>query len=487
MDNRQTAIARIHPSELPVLYIDDEPSLLRSVSTILRSAGIQQVLTLADSRQALPLLIEQDVGALIIDLSMPFLSGQALLERITADYPDIPVIVMTATDDLNTAVNCMKAGAFDYLVKPVEKNRLVASVTRAIEIRGLREEVQSLKERLLSDNLKYWDAFSAIITQHKKMLAIFRYMEAISASRQPVLITGETGTGKELIAAAIHKLSRVGGEFVAVNVAGLDDTVFSDTLFGHKKGAYTGAEQVREGLIAAAGEGTLFLDEIGDLKESSQVKLLRLLQENKYYPLGADYPRSNRARIVVATNCDILQLVSQGRFRKDLFYRLRGHHIHLPPLRERLDDLPLLINHFLEESAQALDKPTPIAPTALYSLLKNYHFPGNVRELEAMIHDAVARHQRGILALASFREAMGYEQLLEGPDGEGEQASLLLNRLFPERLPTLKEAEHYLIEEALRRADGNQGIAAGLLGITRQALNKRLIRGRRQDDDFLEA
>jgi transcriptional regulator with PAS, ATPase and Fis domain len=189
----------------------------------------------------------------------------------------------------------------------------------------------------------------------------------------------------------------------------------------------------------------------------------------------------------VATNCDILQLVSQGRFRKDLFYRLRGHHIHLPPLRERLDDLSLLINHFLEKSAQALDKPTPIAPTALYSLLKNYHFPGNVRELEAMIHDAVARHQRGILALASFREAMGYEQLLEGPDGEGEQASILLNRLFPKRLPTLKEAEHYLIEEALRRADGNQGIAAGLLGITRQALNKRLIRGRRQDDDFLEA
>ncbi len=488
MDNRQDAIVQIHPSELPVLYVDDESQLLRSVSTILRSAGIRQVLTLSDSRQVLPQLIDQEVGVLIIDLSMPFLSGQVLLERITADYPDIPVIVMTATDDLNTAVDCMKAGAFDYLVKPVEKSRLVASVTRAIEIRGLREEVQSLKERLLSDKLKHWDAFTAIVTQNKNMLAIFRYMEAISASRQPVLITGETGTGKEFIAAAIHKLSRVSGEFVAVNVAGLDDNVFSDTLFGHKKGAYTGAEQTREGLIAAAGEGTLFLDEIGDLRETSQVKLLRLLQENKYYPLGADYPRSSRARIVVATNCDIIQLVNQGRFRKDLFYRLRGHHIHLPPLRERLDDLPLLIDHFLEKSAQALRKPTPIAPTALYSLLKNYHFPGNVRELEAMIHDAVARHQRRILALASFREAMGYEQLLEGTDTEGEPASTLLTRLFPEHLPTLKEAEHYLIEEALRRADGNQGIASSLLGITRQALNKRLLRGRRQDDeDFLEA
>ena len=477
----------IHPSELPVLCVDDEPQLLQSVSTILHSAGIRQVLTLDDSRQVLPRLIAQEVGALIIDLSMPFLSGQVLLERITTDYPDIPVIVMTATDDLNTAVDCMKAGAFDYLVKPVERSRLVASVTRAIEIRGLREEVQSLKERLLSDKLKHRDAFAAIITQNKNMLAIFRYVEAINASRQPVLITGETGTGKEFIAAAIHKLSRTSNEFIAVNVAGLDDNIFSDTLFGHKKGAYTGAEQAREGLIAVAGEGTLFLDEIGDLRETSQVKLLRLLQENKYYPLGADYPRSSRTRIVVATNCDIIQLVNQGRFRKDLFYRLRGHHIHVPPLRERLDDLPLLINHFLEKSAQALHKPTPTAPAALYSLLKNYHFPGNVRELETMIHDAMARHQRGILALASFREAMGYEQFLESTKTEGEPASSLLTRLFPDRLPTLKEAEHYLIEEALRRADGNQGVASGLLGITRQALNKRLIRGHRQDDDFLEA
>ena len=397
-------MAYIHPSELPVLCVDDEPPLLRSVSTILHSAGIRQVLTLADSRQVLPLLTEQEVGVLIIDLRMPFLSGQSLLERVTTDYPDVPVIVMTATDDLNTAVNCMKAGAFDYLVKPVEKNRLVASVTRAIEIRGLHEEVQSLKERLLSDKLKHRDTFTAIVTQNKNMLAIFRYVEAISTSRQPVLITGETGTGKEFIAEAIHKLSRPKGEFVAVNMAGLDDNIFSDTLFGHKKGAYTGAEQVREGLIATAGNGTLFLDEIGDLKETLQVKLLRLLQENKYYPLGSDQARSSNARIVVATNCNIVQLVNQSRFRKDLFYRLRGHHIHLPPLRERLDDLPLLINHFLEKSAQALHKPIPIAPAALYSLLKNYSFPGNVRELEAMIHDAVARHQRGILALASFEK-----------------------------------------------------------------------------------
>jgi transcriptional regulator with PAS, ATPase and Fis domain len=310
------------------------------------------------------------------------------------------------------------------------------------------------------------------------MQALFRYVEAISASREPVLITGETGTGKELIAQALHALSNPNGEFVAINVAGLDDTVFSDTLFGHHKGAFTGAEQSRGGLIAAAAGGTLFLDEIGDLQESSQVKLLRLLQERKYYPLGADQSKTSQARIVVATNADLGQLIGQGKFRKDLFYRLRSHHLHIPPLRERRDDIRLLLNYFLDKSAQALNKPVPTAPAALYSLLKNYPFPGNVRELEGMIHDAVARHGGGILSLKSFREAMGHEQTLLEDQLPGDLAVASLAELFPDRLPTLKEAEHYLIAEALRRADSNQGLAAGLLGITRQALNKRLVRDR---------
>ena len=478
-----TTTTKTHPSELPVVYVDDEPQLLRSVSAILRAAGIRQVLTLEDSRQVLPLLTEQAVSVLVLDLRMPHLSGQALLERITSDYPDIPVIIMTATDDLSTAVNCMKMGAFDYLVKPVERSRLVATITRAMEIRTLHYEVLSLKERLLNDQLRHQDAFAEIITHNKAMQAIFRYVEAISTSQQPVLITGETGTGKEYIAKAIHTLSRPHTEFVAVNVAGLDDSIFSDTLFGHKRGAYTGAEQKREGLIATASNGTVFLDEIGDLRETSQVKLLRLLQENKYYPLGTDQPRNSNARIVVATNHDIIQLVNQGKFRKDLFYRLRGHHIHIPPLRERKDDLPLLINHFLEKSAQSLNKPIPTVPTALYNLLNNYHFPGNVRELESMIHDAVTRHQRGILSSASFRAAIGYEQSLEEQDTGQEPAVTALVKLFPDRLPTLREAEQYLIGEALRRTKGNQGIAANLLGLTRQALNKRLTRGRRHDEE----
>ena len=192
---------------------------------------------------------------MVLDLSMPHISGQVLLEQVAEDYPDIPIILMTATNDLETAVQCMQTGAIDYLVKPVEENRLVSSVKRALEIRTLRAEVLSLKDRLLTDTPPRWEAFAEIITQSRAMLAIFRYIEAIAPSPQPVLITGETGTGKELVARALHRLSARPGELVAVNVAGLDDTMFSDTLFGHTRGAFTGAERVRDGLITTTGRG----------------------------------------------------------------------------------------------------------------------------------------------------------------------------------------------------------------------------------------
>jgi DNA-binding NtrC family response regulator len=299
-----------------------------------------------------------------------------------------------------------------------------------------------------------------------------------------VLITGETGTGKELIAQAVHRLSARTGELVTVNVAGLDDNVFADTLFGHTKGAFTGADRPRDGLITSAADGTLFLDEIGDLSGPSQVKLLRLLQDGSYYPLGADRPRQSRARVVVATNYDVAERVKTGAFRKDLYFRLRTHHLHLPPLRSRLEDLPLLVIHFLEKAARSLDKPVPSVPLELYPLLKTYTFPGNVRELEAMVFDAVARQQGNSLSLRGFREAMG------GGAGLGEDMTLAdtgleaLGKLLPDRLPTLDEAEEWLIQEALRRADGNQGLAAGMLGLSRQALNKRL--NRRKESDAFE-
>jgi two-component system nitrogen regulation response regulator GlnG len=316
------------------------------------------------------------------------------------------------------------------------------------------------------------------------MFAIFRYLEAISPSPQPVLITGETGTGKELVARALHRLSARPGELVTVNVAGLDDTMFSDTLFGHLRGAFTGADRARDGLVTSTAEGTLFLDEIGDLSVASQVKLLRLLQDGTFYSLGADRPRQSRARIVCATNCDVVQGVSAGTFRKDLYYRLRTHHLHLPPLRARTGDLPLLVNHFIDKAANALTKAAPMVPLALYQLLKTYSFPGNVRELEALVFDAVARHEGTILPLQSFKDAIISKSEL-AVTVQPEEPSSGLVTWSPERLPTLKEVEDALVTEALNRADGNQGVAAGLLGISRQALNKRL-HNRRQPSHTAE-
>ena len=463
-------------SQRPVLLVDDEPALLRSASLLLRAAGMTPILTLDDSRQVLSRLADDPIGVVVLDLTMPYLSGQALLEQITAYDPDLPTIVMTATQDLEIAVQCMQAGAIDYLVKPVEKDRLVASVQRALELRALREDVGTITERPRSDTPLQSAAFAEIVTQHPTMHALFRYVEAIARSPQPVLITGETGTGKELLARAVHRLAAPRGDFVAVNVAGLDDQVFADTLFGHTRGAFTGADRPREGLITRAEEGTLFLDEIGDLAAVSQVKLLRLLQEGTYYPLGADRPRQSRARLVVATNRDVVQDVHAGTFRRDLYYRLRAHHVQIPPLRARRDDLPLLVTHGLAKAAAALHKPVPTPPLALYQLLNTYAFPGNVRELEAMLFDAMARHQSGSLALQAFKEAIGAGRPLL--DGESWSAAVLSTpqAWSAEPLPTLKEAEDTLIAAALRHADGNQGVAAGLLGVSRQALNKRLRR-----------
>lgn len=459
---------------LPVLLVDDECQILRSTALTLRTAGISPVATLNDSREVLEYIKHNSISAALVDLNMPHIDGEQLLAQIKEHHPQVPVIILTAANEIELAVRCMRAGAHDYLVKPVEKTRLISAVNRAVESRNLQDEIDSLRAGLLSRKLKNPRAFGHIVTASDAMHDLFCYIEAISRTQQPVLITGETGTGKELFAKAVHQASARRGDFVAVTVSGLDDTTFSDTLFGHRKGAFTGAEQKRDGLIASAQDGTLFLDEIGDLSIPSQVKLLRLLQEREYYPLGEDQPRLSNARIVVATNVDLRAALEAGQFRQDLYYRLRPHHVHIPPLRERIEDIPSLVEMFVDKAAEELDDSAPTIPVALYQLLKTYAFPGNVRELEGMVFDAVARQSGGVLALQSFRQAMGLSA-----DAVPSPADSVENSFanFPQ-LPTLKEAEEALIRAALERADDNQGVAANLLGITRQALNKRLIRAR---------
>ena len=312
-----------------------------------------------------------------------------------------------------------------------------------------------------------------IITKDKKMLAIFQYIESVARTSQPILITGETGVGKDLIARTIHIKSNLKGYFVAVNIAGLDDNMFSDTLFGHIKGAFTGAGQSRGGQIEKARGGTLFLDEIGDLTRASQVKLLRLLQEGEYLPLGQDELKKANVRIVAATNEDLWLLQRAGKFRKDLNFRLRAHHINIPPLRERKDDIPLLVDFFLTEAANALNKKKPTPPKELFALLGAYSFPGNVRELQTMIFDAVSRHKTKILSLETFKFYIAQEQEngIIPISSNPEDASLFT---FFKMLPSIKKASQMLVEEAMRRAKGNQSVASRMLGISQQALSKRL-------------
>jgi DNA-binding NtrC family response regulator len=369
----------------------------------------------------------------------------------------------------------MQHGAFDYIVKPIEKSRLVSATRRAVELRELQRENRLLKTHVLSNKLENPEAFAEIVTNSNAMRSIFQYVEAIAASPRPVLITGETGVGKELMARSVHRLSNRKGKLVPVNVAGLDDNFFTSTLFGHKKGAFTDAREARSGLVEKASSGTLFLDEIGDLNTASQVKLLRLLQDGEYFPLGSDLAKRSDARIVVATNQDLDALQSSEKFRKDLYYRLCDHQIQIPPLRDRREDLPVLTEHFLEKASKTLERKKPTPPEELITLLSTYHFPGNVRELEAMIFDAVSSHKSGKLSLNvfkahTFRKSAG---LSTDPDDLYDCAPVPMIT-FPEPLPTLKEAVQSLIDEALKRSKGNQSIAALSLGISRQALNKRL-------------
>jgi DNA-binding NtrC family response regulator len=450
----------------PVLLVDDEERFLESVNFTLSSAGINNIEECQDSRDVMKVISRRRFSVIVLDLFMPFVSGLELLPGIARDFPEMPVIILTAVNEIDTAVECMKSGAFDYLVKPVDDERLVTTVKRAIQFTEMRNENTLLKQYLLSDKLNHPEAFTGIITQNSTIRSIFQYVEAVGETSLPILITGETGVGKELVARAVHMISGRKGDFTAVNVAGVDDKLFSDMLFGHKKGAFTGADRDRKGMIEKSVRGTLFLDEIGDLSAESQVKLLRLLQEGQYYPVGSDVQHISDARVVAATNRDIESIYESGQFRKDLYYRLEAHHIHIPPLRDRREDIPLLVDYFLQEAAQSLRKKSPTPPRELYSFLNTYNFPGNVRELQGLINDAVSTHKSGILSMDSFRAKISRKQRVPRTV---EQSEVNLSKC-------VSFSEQMLIDEAMKRANGNQTIAAGLLGMSRRALNNRLMR-----------
>lgn len=455
-----------------VLLIDDEHSWLRTMSmTLSIDCGINNIIRCQDSRDALNILAREDVGLVLLDVNMPHISGSDLLPQIIAEHPSVTVIVVSGMNQIDIAVNCMKNGAFDFYVKTGEKERLLKGVQRAIKAIELERENIAIRNRFMTGRIECPEAFNEIVTQDQTMSSIFQYIEAIAVSAQPVLITGESGVGKELIAKAIHTLSGRKGPLLTVNVAGLDDSVFSDTLFGHSKGAFTGADVSRKGMVENAGHGTLFLDEIGDLSIPSQVKLLRLLQEGEYFPLGHDFPKRINARVVVATHQDLEASQSEGKIRKDLYYRLCGHHVHIPPLRERKIDIELLLHHFLNQAAVEFGKAKPAFPKELPILLANYCFPGNVRELKGMVYDAISMHKNKMLSMDAFKKAIDKPSPGMTPNNDIEQDGIFNHDVV---LPHLSDITDLLVCEAMKRSEGNQSLAARLLGVSQPALNKRL-------------
>lgn len=457
-----------------VVIIDDDALIRKHLERILSADGAGNCFPCAEAERALDVIRETEPELVFLDLRMPGLSGEELLPRIAEEMPELPIIVLTSVDDINTAVHCMQIGAADYLLKPLDQHRILNAVQRLGEIRELKRMHKRLKQELLTPESK-GESFPAMITRSKPMERLFSYAAVVAPTKQTVLIAGETGTGKELLARGIHNLSGCRGPFIAVNTAGLDDTLFSDTLFGHARGSFTGAEGPRSGLIEKAAGGTLFLDEIGDLSQTSQVKLLRLLDNRSYYPLGADTPRTSHTRIITATNRDLRERVRAGVFRRDLFFRLSINELILPPLRTRREDIAPLFETFLGQEAENQGVRPPRIPSAFFETLMRYSFPGNVRELKSLAIKTVNQSRsRGALSAALTEHIALTTELSAGgsrPD-QGDSLASLLESLHP--LPTLKQTGEALVEAALRQSGGVQTRAAALLGITQQALSNRL-------------
>jgi len=461
-----------------ILLVDGNREAREGLAVMLRKHIGCVVLECQSPAEALEALQDQAISLVITDLFGPRHGGIDLLKQVRADHPQVAVIVSVPYGDRDSVVEALRRGAIFYIHSPYDFEEAVIATARALEHRDLLVHQQKRSPKISKS-----DGFYGIIGQSPKMLRLFSILEKVAEDGESnVLIHGESGTGKELVARATHAYSpRKGKNFVPVNCAAIPDELLESELFGYVKGAFTGANQSKIGRIQYADGGTLFLDEIGDLSQSSQIKLLRLLQEREYLPLGSDIARRTDCRMVFATHQQLDRLRDAGSFRKDLFYRLHAHHLHIPPLRERRDDLPLLVEQFLAEAAERLHKKKPAYPKELIALLNTYHFPGNIRELRNMIFDALSKHKSHLLSMESFKEYLGHQL----PPGPGEDAVPAVPAetpfaLFP-TLPTLKEAGNLLVQEALRRASGNQAIAADLLGITRQALNWRLKQAEREE------
>ncbi|KFE72441.1 sigma-54-dependent transcriptional regulator [Hyalangium minutum] len=381
------------PKRAKILVVDDDTVVLKAVTQILQREGYP-VVGIDDAVEGLTAAKDPSIDVAVLDINMPHLSGMDLLKAIKAERPDVEVIMMTAYATVETAVEAVKAGAYDYLTKPFENiDDLSLTVGKAAERKALKDRTRALEEALTVRS-----QFEDLIGQSSQMRAVFKLVETVSHSTATVLIQGESGTGKELVARAIHyRSARKDKPFVAVNCSALTETLLESELFGHMKGAFTGATNNKKGLFEAADGGTIFLDEIGDVPPATQVRLLRVLQEGEVKRVGANDPVKVDVRVIAATHVDLNRAKSEGKFREDLFYRLNVITIDLPPLRDRPEDVPLLAHHFLKMYAAKLAKKvTGFTPRAMEALTVN-RWTGNVRELENVIERAVVLTSNDVL------------------------------------------------------------------------------------------
>ncbi len=444
----------------PVLVVDDDEGLLLSIKATLVSSGLPEPALVSDSRNAIALMRNHRFQLVLLDLMMPHLNGITVLEQIKREFPDSECVVVSANDEVATAVEAMSLGASDYLVKPLNSEKLLALVNRSLEKYNLQNELVRYGRKKVFSELKNPQAFADIVAEDESMALVFHQVEAVAGTDYSVVINGESGTGKEMLARVIHRLSnRSKAPFYAVNMASFSKTIFEDEFFGHAKGAYTDASSDRRGFFEAAQGGTLFLDEITELDPSLQAKLLRVIEEREFYRLGSTEIRNVDVRIVAATNRDVNEEIMKNRFRADLYYRINMYNIKIPPLRKRKDDILPLANHFLNIHARANNKKIRgLAPDLAETLFQS-SFLGNVRELENIIAGAVLLEQGKTLTLASARNLLPYT----GPE-----------RRKNVELLTLNELEKRHIKRVLEVTGGNRPKAAKILGINVSTVYRKL-------------
>lgn len=448
--NESATRKHVHPADYTVLVVDDEASVAEAHESLVNEIGYA-TLTETDPRKVIGILQRNSsISVVLLDMRMPHLSGLDLLPRIKAVRPDVAVVVATVINDVQQAVVATKAGAYNYLLKPLQLARLEEVLAACLS---------NVPVSLVEDR-----RFKGFITRDSRFVQLFNRIKSFSEAEVPVLINGETGTGKELVAQLIHSLSpRVHQPYIAINVAALSPELFESELFGHKKGSFTSAYSDRAGYFESASDATLFLDEIGELREEQQQKLLRVLQSQTFFRVGDSTERKTRARLVFATNKDLLAEVAAGRFRSDLYYRISSHAVQLPPLRDRAGDIPVLAEYFLRKyTAQFGRSIEGFAPESLQALCA-YPFPGNVRELEGFISAAVLLEQSSTVQPYSLPE-----QVTANAPGVGAFAD---------------DPRYIEIMQALAACGGNQTLAAQKLGVARETLNRWLRKYQAMQED----